>query len=146
MASFTVRPDPTTNNARGRAGMAKAMARVGRVIGAILLGFATLFYLQFGLQAIAQSPPQAGLTLLGTVALAWATFRCVRGRLASPIACLGTLPLFVFHAVVEVSGLYPDEGIIFLYGAAVAPVLSGLFWLASVLRGRQHRSRASSPQ
>lgn len=146
MARPPVRPDATTNNARGRAGMAKAMAKVARVIGAILLGFATLFYLQFGLQAIAQSPPQAGLTLLGTVALAWATFRCVRGRLASPIACLGTLPLFVFHAVVEVSGLYTDEGITFLYGAAVAPVLSGLFWLASVLRGRQHRSRASSPQ
>jgi hypothetical protein len=146
MAKLLRRPDPTTDNVRDRAGIAKAMARVGRVIGAILLGFATLFYLQFGLQSLAQSPPQAGLTLLGTAALAWATFRCVRGRPASPVACLGTLPLFVFHTAVEVSGRYPDEGIIFLYGAAVAPVLSGLIWLACVLRGRQHGSRASSPQ
>lgn len=145
MARSARGPDPTTSNARERSGMAKAMARVGVIVGAILLGFSTLFYLQFGLYAIVHSPPQAVLTLLGAAALAWATVRFVRGRLASPIACLGTLPLFVFHAVVEVAGFYPDEALVFLYGAAVAPLLSGLFWLASVLRGRQHWSVAISP-
>jgi hypothetical protein len=98
-----------------------------RALASAVLIFATLFYLQFGAQAILQSAPQAALTFLGAIGLGWGAFRLARGERAAGTVWLATMPLFVFQIVGTF--LIPDESPIFIVGASIAPVLAGMVWL-----------------
>ena len=105
-----------------------AAPRSLRVAAALLLGFVALFYLQFGLQALAHHVLQGLLALVGAVALGWGALRICRRQPASSIVFLGTLPLFLFHVWFTVKD--PGE-MPFLIGSAPAPALAGVAWLIS---------------
>ena len=105
---------------------------MNRALASVLLVFATLFYLQFGAQAIPHSAPQAALTFLGAMGLGWAAFRMARGQRAEGTVWLATMPLFLFQIVATF--VIADESPIFLVGAGVAPLVAGLFWLIRRLR------------
>lgn len=116
---------------RGRGAVRTHSWQIRALAGALLV-FATLFYLQFGAQAIFQSAPQAALTFLGATGLGWAAFRVARGERAAGTVWLATMPLFVFQIVGTF--LIPDESPIFIVGAGIAPVVAGMFWLVRRLR------------
>ncbi len=106
----------------------RSVSVVVRIGTLILLTAATLFYLQFGLQALWQSVPQGILTLVGTVALAWGVILTFKRRPASGIVFLGTIPLLIFHAVLTL--IDPGE-LPFLIGSIPVPLLAGLAWLVT---------------
>lgn len=98
-----------------------------RSVGAVFLGLAALFYLQFGLQALFQFPPQGILALVGAFGLARAAFLTVRRRRpVSALVFVGTVPLLVLHAVMTL--IEPGE-LPFLIGSAPVPVVAGGAWL-----------------
>lgn len=101
-------------------------------LASALLVFATLFYLQFGAQAVPHSAPQAALTFLGAMGLGWAAVRVARGQRAAGTVWFATMPLFLFQIVATF--VIPDESPIFLVGAGVAPLVAGMFWLVRRLR------------
>jgi peptidoglycan/LPS O-acetylase OafA/YrhL len=104
----------------------RLLSRVARALRALLLGALALFYLQFGLQALFQSPPQGVLTLVGAVALGWAAVRAPREWSRSALVLAGTLPLLVLHAVFT---LFDPGELPFLIGSAPVPVIAGAVWL-----------------
>lgn len=118
--SVAVSSDPPRGAVRTHSWQIRALA------SAVLIS-ATLFYLQFGAQAILQSAPQAAFTFLGAIGLGWAAFRLARGERAAGTVWLATMPLFVFQIIATF--LIPDESPIFIVGAGVAPVVAGTCWL-----------------
>lgn len=101
------------------------LARASR---ALLLGAVALFYLQFGLQALFQFPPQGGLALVGALALGWAAARTAGEWPRSAIVLAGTLPLLVLHAVMTL--VDPGE-LPFLIGSAPVPTIAGAIWIST---------------
>jgi len=101
-------------------------AKIGRIASIMALVLLALFYLQFGLQALFQSPPQGILSLVGCVALFWGAVRTFRRRLAAPIVFLGNVPLLLFHAVFTL--VDPGE-LPFLIGSLPVPLAAGAVWL-----------------
>lgn len=94
----------------------------------LLLGAFALFYLRFGLQALAHFLPQGALSLVGAIALGWGALRISRREPASVIVLSGTVPVLLLHAVMT----FQDAGELpFLIGSAPVPVLAGALWLAS---------------
>jgi hypothetical protein len=83
----------------------------------------TLFYLQFGLQPLVHHVPQAALSLVGATAIAWGTVRRLRGKAASLVALIGTLPVLALHAVMSLED--PGE-LPFLLGSIPAPVVAAV--------------------
>ena len=101
-----------------------------------LLVVVALLHLQFALQALAASPPQAVLVFLAMGAFAVAALRFARHQRLTHIVFTATLPLFIFS--VAATFIYADKSPIFAIIFGIAPVLSGLVW--SVRRTRGARS------
>ena len=102
--------------------------RLVRWVSVACLVVAGLFYLQFGLQALAHHVPQGILSLVGAAALLWGAARRWRGTIASGVVLFGTLPILVLHAVVTLED--PGE-LPFLLGSIPVPLLATLFLLGS---------------
>ena len=100
--------------------------RFVRLVGIVLLVLAALFYLQFGLQALLQFPPQGILALVGALALGRASFLRLRRKRVSALVFFGTTPLLVLHAVMTL--IEPGE-LPFLIGSAPIPAGAGVAWL-----------------
>ena len=101
--------------------------KVMRAAGVVLLAATTLFFLQFGIQAAFNSPPQAALTLVATVAFGVATYRFARHRHIAALLFATTLPLFLFSVAGTL--LYPDESPVYAVVTAVPPMIAGACWL-----------------
>ena len=102
-------------------------SRFLRAAGFTGLVFLALFYLQFGLQALAHHLPQGALAVLGAVALAWGSARFVKRAPAAKSICLGTMPIALLHVVVTIS----DPGELgYLLGSLPVPVVAGSVWVA----------------
>ena len=97
-----------------------------RVLGAVGLAGAALFYLYFGIAAITQSLTQGILVFFGAGALAAGSFRASRGSEAALIVLVGTLPLFILQ--VGAAFMFEDESPAFAVIFGVAPVTAGLVW------------------
>lgn len=104
------------------------LRRAGRWATVTVLVLACLFYLQFGLQALAHHVGQGALSLVGACALGFGAARHARGRPAAPAILLGTLPVLALHAVVTLED--PGE-LPFLIGSVPAPFIAGIAWLSS---------------
>lgn len=107
------------------------LGRAGRAATVIVLALACLFYLQFGLQALAHHLGQGVLSLVGAFALGFGTVRHARARPAAPVVFLGTLPVLMLHAVMTLED--PGE-LPFLVGSVPAPFIAGVAWLSDRLR------------
>lgn len=108
------------------------LGRTGRAAIMVVLVAASLYYLQFGLQALAHHVLQGALALVGAAALGWGVVRCARREPAAPVVFLGTLPVLVFHAVLTIED--PGE-MPFLVGSIPAPLIAGIAWLLRLSRG-----------
>src|SRR5688572_24198169 len=100
---------------------------VVRIASSILLVAASLFYLQFGLQAMWHFLPQGILAITGALALGWAGIRTIQKRLAALIVFVGTVPIFLLHGAMTL--IEPGE-LPFLIGSAPVPLLA-LAWLTA---------------
>lgn len=101
-------------------------------VAVLCLVLAGLFYLQFGLQALAHHVPQGVLALVGAAALFWGAVRVGRGRTASGVVLLGTVPILGLHAFVTLE----DQGELpFLIGSIPVPLVSALILLARRILG-----------
>ncbi len=96
---------------------------VARVLVAVFLALAALFYLQFAISAAFNSLIQAALTLIGAAALATATFRVIKHKRAAPVVFIGTVPLCGAQIA---ASLFIDEPLIFALGSGVAPAAAAL--------------------
>ncbi len=103
--------------------VSRSMFRIASVIALALLA---LFYLQFGIQALFQYPPQGILSLVGCVALFWGAVRTFRRRPAAAIVFMGTVPILLLHAVLTL--VEPGE-LPFLIGSLPVPLAAGAMWL-----------------
>ena len=101
-------------------------ASMFRVASLIALALLTLLYLQFGVQALFQSPPQGILSLVGSVALGWGAVRTFRRRPAAAIVAVGTVPILLFHAVYT---LVDPGALPFLILSLPVPLAAGAIWL-----------------
>ena len=101
----------------------RSMFRIASIIALALLA---LFYLQFGIQALFQYPPQGILSLVGCVALFWGAVRTFRRRPAAAIVFMGTVPILLLHAVLTL--VEPGE-LPFLIGSLPVPLAAGAMWL-----------------
>jgi hypothetical protein len=99
---------------------------VARVIAAVFLALAALFYLQFAIAATFNSLTQAALTLIGAGALATATFRIIKHQRAAPAVFIGTVPLCIAQIAWS---LFVDEPLIFAFASGVAPAAAALIWI-----------------
>lgn len=95
-----------------------------RWVSVLCLAGAGLFYLQFGLQALAHHVPQGILSLVGAVALLWGAVRRARGTAASGVVLIGTLPILVLHGVMTLED--PGE-LPFLIGSIPVPLVAAVF-------------------
>lgn len=122
---------------------ATTMLRVASLIGLALLA---LLYLQFGIQALFQSPPQGILSLVGSVALGWGAVRTFQRRPAAAIVVVGNVPILLFHAVYTL--VDPGE-LPFLILSLPVPLAAAAMWLVgrrgiTAQEGRQARSKSFS--
>jgi hypothetical protein len=101
--------------------------RVLRTIGCVALVAVALFYLQFGVSAIGQWPPQAALVFLGVAALGVGAWRTLNGRAAARIVCLGTAPLWIMQILA--TAVVDDESPAFIVGTGVVPLIAAIVWL-----------------
>jgi hypothetical protein len=93
---------------------------------ALVLLLVCLFYLQFGLQALAHHVPQGVLSLVGALALGLGAVGAARRRTAALTVFLGTLPVLLLHAAMFLD----DAGELpFLIGSVPAPTIAGVTWL-----------------
>jgi hypothetical protein len=109
----------------------RGIERWQRWLTVVLLVAATLFYLQFGLQALAHYIPQGTLSLLGAAGLGWGVVRRLRGRPWAVVVLACTAPILVLHAAMTLddSGEMP-----FLIGSIPVPA-------AALVATRSARSR-----
>jgi uncharacterized membrane protein HdeD (DUF308 family) len=105
---------------------------VKRAIPVVVLALLALYYLQFGVQALAHFIPQGILALVGGVALGWAAVRAARRRASSSIVFWGTLPMLILHLAMTIED--PGE-MPFLLGSIPVPLVAGVAWV--VLRRRR---------
>jgi hypothetical protein len=99
--------------------------RTRRLAAVAVLVLGCLFYLQFGLQALAHHLPQGILALVGATALGWGAVRSGRGRQAASVVFLGTVPVLVLHAAVTLED--PGE-LPFFIGSVPAPTVAAIAW------------------
>lgn len=99
-----------------------------RILAVVAMVFASLYYLQFGLQALVHYLPQGLLALVGAVALGYGAARAWRRRSASAFVAAGTAPLLLLHLVLTIQD--PGE-LPFLIGSIPAPLVSGIAWIRS---------------
>lgn len=102
--------------------------RAGRAVVIVALTLAALFYIQFGLQALAHYVPQGALALVGGAALIAGIVRRVRRHSAAGIALAGTLPVLALHLwmTLEDPGELP-----FLIGSIPVPMIAAVAFLLS---------------
>ena len=106
----------------------KVFGSMWRIASTIALVLLALLYLQFGLQALFQSPPQGILVLVGCAALGWGAVRTFRRRPAAAVVFMGNVPILLFHAVFTL--VDPGE-LPFLILSLPVPVAAGALWLVS---------------
>lgn len=105
------------------------MRRTYRWLRFVLLLFASLYYLQFGLQALVHFLPQGILALVGAISLGWGAVRTLRSKPAALLVLIGTSPILILHAVLTL--MDPGE-LPFLIGSIPAPLIA----LIATIRSR----------
>jgi hypothetical protein len=99
-----------------------------RYAGCILLLLLSLYHLEFAYGSVnSDSGVQAIPALISAFAFGYAMIKFKKGLPVLALIFWGTLPFFLVHIPMTI--LLDDEDSIFLIGSAIAPAITGTFWL-----------------